>query len=69
MLITADGVVPNRKFFACMQQHLMKLYTKHQIHIVMITEMCMLYSDVPHLIETVRNCRSNSFAHSDSQAL
>ena len=26
-------------------------------------------SDVPHLIKTVRNCWSNSFAHSNSRAL
>ena len=72
VLITADGAAPNRKFF-----HMHKTSSMTPEEVVYKTPNpysndnrdVYFMSDVPHLIKTVRNCWSNSFAHRNSRAL
>ena len=72
VLITADGAGPNRKFF-----HMHKTSSMTSEEVVYKTPNpysddnrdVYFMSDVPHLIKTVRNCWSTSFAHSNSRAL
>ena len=70
-----DGASANRKFF---QMHYSPLSVASEDRKVVYKtknpyadEDRDIYfcSDTPHLIKTVRNCWSNSFAHSNSRAL
>ena len=73
--INCDRASTNRKFF---QMHFTPTsVTSEDSRIVYKTRNpyadkerdIYFFSDVPHLIKTVRNCWSNSFAHSNSRAL
>ena len=67
--LTADGTSCNRNFFK-MHSHgddeiiykTVNVFSKEKRPIY-------FFSDVPHLIKTVRNCWANSFAHKFTRAL
>ena len=73
--INCDGASTNRKFFQ--MNFTPTSVTSEDSQIVYKTKNpyadeerdVYFFSDVPHLIKTVRNCWSNSFAHSNSRAL
>ena len=73
--INSDGASSNRKFY---HMHLSPTaVTTEDSTVVYKTKNpyadedrdIYFFSDVPHLIKTIRNCWSNSFAHSNSRAL
>ena len=73
--ITSDGASANRKFY---HMHLSPTtVTTEDSTVVYKTKSpyadedrdIYFFSDVPHLVKTIRNCWSNSFAHSNSRAL
>ena len=73
--INSDGTSSNRKFY---HMHLSPTaVTTEDSTVVYKTKNpyadedrdIYFFSDVPHLIKTIRNCWSNSFAHSNSRAL
>ena len=68
ILITADGAAPNRKFFHMHATSGEIVYKTPNPYSDDNRDIYFM-SDVLHLIKTVRNCWSNSFAHSNSRAL
>ena len=65
---TCDGASPNRKFFSMHGQPNEIVYKTPNVYSAEKRPL-FFFSDVPHLIKTVRNCWSNSFAHSRSRTL
>ena len=68
MALTGDGASCNRKFF---KMHQTSEDFVHKTANIYSSDNHSLYffSDVPHLIKTVRNCWANSFAHSHTRKL
>ena len=67
LFICCDGASPNRKFFTLHSAIRDKdtYFVKNPV----TEENIYFISDVPHLLKTVRNCFSNSFAHKRSRQL
>lgn len=70
---TGDGASPNRRFYQ-LHYHASGLTRSDSVHKVLnpysIEERHIyFFSDVPHLLKTVRNCWSNSFGHSHKRGL
>lgn len=69
---TADGASVNRKFFKMHRQASGKdgevVYKTVNVYSPEKRPLFFI-SDVPHLIKTVRNCWSNSFAHTKTRTL
>ena len=76
LAMTADGASCNRKFMSMLQESGAKksdgtnglVYKVDNIY-APDNRPIFLFSDVPHLIKTTRNCWSNSFAHRRSRML
>ena len=75
LAITADGASCNRKFMSMVHTSGAKNdgydKTVYKINNIYAAESrpIFLFSDVPHLIKTTRNCWANSFAHRNSRRL
>ena len=76
LAMTADGASCNRKFMSMLQQSGAKKSASSDGIVYQIDNIyapdnrpIFLFSDVPHLIKTTRNCWSNSFAHRNSRKL
>lgn len=67
--ITCDGASFNRKFFRMHKKSSEDFVYKTINPYADDNRHVYFFSDVPHLIKTVRNCMSNSFSHSNSRAL
>lgn len=64
LALTADGASCNRKFFK-MHQSIHKTLNPFSSN----NRCIFFFSDVPHLVKTVRNCWANSFGHSMTRKL
>ena len=67
MALTADGASCNRKFFRLQSTGDGLVYKN--INDYSSNKRPIFFSDVPHLIKTVRNCWSNSFGHNMTREL
>ena len=65
---TADGASCNRKFFKMHDQAASLVYKTVNIYSDDKRPL-FFFSDVPHLMKTVRNCWANSFGHSMSRTM
>lgn len=66
---TCDGAAPNRKFFQMHKVGNSKEPVYKAKNLYSSDRDIFLYSDVPHLIKTARNCWNNLFSHKNSRAL
>ena len=76
LAMTADGASCNRKFMSMLQESGAKMSAGSDGIVYKVDNIyapdnrpIFLFSDVPHLIKTTRNCWSNSFAHRKSRKL
>ena len=64
-----DGATPNRKFFKMHGRGKKLIYKTPNVYSDDPSSEIYIFSGVPHLLKTTRNCWSNSFAHKWSRAL
>ena len=67
--LTCDKASPNRKFFRLHQTNPGELTYKTINPYSADQRYIYFFSDVPHLIKTIRNAASNSFAHNNKRFL
>ena len=67
--VTADGAALNRKFFRMHNTNNGTSVYKTPNPYADEERDIYFFSDVPHLLKTVRNCWSNSFSHTNTRAL
>ena len=66
---TCDGASPNRKFFQMHKVDKSKEPVYKTKNLYANDRDIFFFSDVPHLMKTIRNCWSNSFTHNNARAL